>query len=94
LLLCIRLVLVSGLAGCSAPAGPLGPYVTYPPQQPVTGDNNTRNGLLAILAGDFYDAPRLLSPLRRLQLAYGCLYLCSKLGARLQNGGLTWQARR
>ena len=55
---------------------------------------NTRNGLLAILAGDFYDAPRLLSPLRRLQLAYGCLYLCSKLGVRLQNGGLTWQARR
>ena len=38
--LCIRLVLVSGLAGCSAPAGPLGPYVTYPPQQPVTGDKD------------------------------------------------------
>jgi hypothetical protein len=36
--LCIRLVLVSsGLAGCSAPAGLLGPYVTYPPQ-PMTGD--------------------------------------------------------
>jgi len=38
--LCIRLVLVSGLAGCSAPAGPLGPYVTYPPQQAVTGDED------------------------------------------------------
>ena len=38
--LCIRLVLVSsGLAGCSAPAGPLGPYVTYP-LQPVTGDKD------------------------------------------------------
>jgi flavin-dependent dehydrogenase len=44
---------------------------------------NTRNGLLAILAGDFYKKPRLLSPLRRLQLAYGCLYLLSKLGVRL-----------
>jgi hypothetical protein len=38
--LCIRLVLVSGLAGCSAPAGPLGPYVTYPLQQSVTGDKD------------------------------------------------------
>ena len=37
---CIRLVLVSGLAGCSAPASPLGPYVTDPPQQPVTGDRD------------------------------------------------------
>ena len=44
---------------------------------------NTRNGLLAILAGDFYETPRLLSPLRRLQLAYGCLYLLSKIGVRL-----------
>jgi len=55
---------------------------------------NTRNGLLAILAGDFYAAPRLLSPLRRLQLAYGCLYVLSKLGARLRTGGLTWKAER
>jgi flavin-dependent dehydrogenase len=43
---------------------------------------NTRNGLLAILAGDFYARPRLLSPLRRLQFAYGCLLLLSKVGLR------------
>jgi hypothetical protein len=55
---------------------------------------NTRNGLLAILAGDFYAAPRLLSPLRRLQLAYGCLYLLSKLGVHLRVAGLVWQRRR
>jgi flavin-dependent dehydrogenase len=41
---------------------------------------NTRNGLLAILAGDFYARPRLLSPLTRLQFAYGCLYVLSKVG--------------
>jgi flavin-dependent dehydrogenase len=41
---------------------------------------NTRNGLLAILAGDFYARPRLLSPLRRLQFAYGCFYVLSKIG--------------
>jgi flavin-dependent dehydrogenase len=45
---------------------------------------NTRNGLLAILAGNFYETPKLLSPLRRLQLAYGCLYLLSKVGVRLR----------
>jgi len=55
---------------------------------------NTRNGLLAILAGDFYAAPSLLSPLRRLQLAYGCLYLLSKLGVHLRVAGLVWQRRR
>jgi len=55
---------------------------------------NTRNGLLAILAGDFYETPRLVSPLRRLQLAYGCLYLLSKLGVRLRTSGLVWQPRR
>jgi flavin-dependent dehydrogenase len=43
---------------------------------------NTRNGLLAILAGDFYARPRLLSPLRRIQFAYGCLYVLSKVGVR------------
>jgi flavin-dependent dehydrogenase len=48
---------------------------------------NTRNGLLAILAGDFYERPRLVSPLRRLQLAYGCLYLLSKVGARVRTDG-------
>src|ERR1700745_4008361 len=36
---------------------------------------NTRNGLLAILAGDFYEEPRLLLPLRRLQVSYSCLCL-------------------
>jgi flavin-dependent dehydrogenase len=48
---------------------------------------NTRNGLLAILAGDFYEQPRLLSPLRRLQLTYGCLYLLSKVGVNLRTKG-------
>jgi len=52
---------------------------------------NTRNGLLAILAGDFYETPKLLSPLRRLQLAYGCLYVLSKVGVRLRAEGLRWQ---
>jgi flavin-dependent dehydrogenase len=46
---------------------------------------STRNGLLAILAGDFYETPRFMSPLRRLQFAYGLLYLLSKLGFRLRN---------
>lgn len=55
---------------------------------------NTRNGLLAILAGDFYEPPALLSPLRRLQLAYGCLYLLSKIGVRLRSEGLVRQPRR
>jgi hypothetical protein len=48
---------------------------------------NTRNGLLAILAGNFYEEGRLFSPLRRLQLAYGCLYFLSKLGVRLRTAG-------
>src|SRR5215471_2874976 len=52
---------------------------------------NTRNGLLAILAGDFYETPKLLSSLRRLQLAYGCLYVLSKVGVRLRAEGLRWQ---
>jgi flavin-dependent dehydrogenase len=55
---------------------------------------NTRNELLAILAGDFYQAPRLLSPARRLQAAYGCLYLLSKLGFRLRSDGLVWNPPR
>jgi flavin-dependent dehydrogenase len=54
---------------------------------------DTRNGLLAILAGDFYSNPRPLSPLRRLQLAYGCLCLLSRIGVRLRNEGVTWQPR-
>jgi flavin-dependent dehydrogenase len=53
---------------------------------------NTRNGLFAILAGNFYEEARLFSPLRRLQLAYGCLYLLSKLGVRLRTAGPTWRA--
>jgi hypothetical protein len=47
----------------------------------------TRNGLLAILAGDFYSTPRLLSPLRRLQLAYCCFCLLSELGVHLRVAG-------
>ena len=54
---------------------------------------NTRNGLLAILAGDFYQTRWLLSPLRRLQIAYGCLYILSKAGLRLRTDGLTWRRR-
>ena len=54
---------------------------------------NTRNGLLAILAGDFYEGPGFMPPLRRLQLAYGLLYLLSKLGFRLRNDRLMWQPR-
>lgn len=54
---------------------------------------NTRNGLLAILAGDFYQTPWLLSPLRRLQLAYGCLCVLSKAGLRLRADGLMWPPR-
>jgi flavin-dependent dehydrogenase len=49
---------------------------------------NTRNGLLTILAGDFYETSRLMAPLRRLQLVYGCLYLLSKIGAVLRTSGL------
>jgi flavin-dependent dehydrogenase len=52
---------------------------------------NTRSGLLAILAGDFYQKAKILSPLRRLQLTYGCLFLLSKLGVRLRNGALAGQ---
>jgi flavin-dependent dehydrogenase len=55
---------------------------------------DTRNGLLAILAGDFYAKPRLFSPLRRLQFAYGCLYLLSMVGMTLQREGLRWRPRR
>jgi len=44
---------------------------------------NTRHELITILAGDFYETRSWLSPLRRLQLAYGCLYVLSKFGFRL-----------
>jgi flavin-dependent dehydrogenase len=48
---------------------------------------NTRHELIRILAGDFYQRRALLSPLRRLQLAYGCLLVLSKFGFRLGRGG-------
>jgi hypothetical protein len=47
---------------------------------------NTRHELIRILAGDFYQRRALLSPLRRLQLAYGCLLVLSKFGFRLGGG--------
>ena len=47
---------------------------------------NTRHELIRILAGDFYEQRSLLSPLRRLQLAYGCLFILSKFGFRLGRG--------
>jgi flavin-dependent dehydrogenase len=50
---------------------------------------NIRNGLLTVLAGDFYETPPFMSPLRRLQLAYAALYVAAKLGFRLRGGGLT-----
>jgi flavin-dependent dehydrogenase len=53
-----------------------------------------RNGLLAILAGDFYETPRLFSPLRRFQLAYGVLYLLSLVGLRPHGRGLAWGSVR
>jgi len=55
---------------------------------------NTRHELITVLAGDFYGRRRFLSPLRRLQLAYGCLLLLSKLGFRLRGNGITWGRRR
>ena len=55
---------------------------------------NTRHELITVLAGDFYDRRRFLSPLRRLQLAYGCLLLLSKIGFRLRGGGITWAGRK
>ena len=50
-----------------------------------------RNGLLAILAGDFYETAWLFSPLRRFQLAYGVLYLLSQVGLRPHGRGLAWR---
>ena len=55
---------------------------------------DVRNGLLAILAGDFYKTPWLLSPLRRFQLAYGVLYLLSQVGLRPHGRGLAWRSLR
>lgn len=54
---------------------------------------NTRHELITVLAGDFYDRRSFLSPLRRLQLAYGFLLVLSKLGFRLRGSGITWSAR-
>ena len=50
---------------------------------------NIRSGLLTVLAGDFYETPQFVSPLRRVQFAYGALYVAAKLGFRLRGGGLT-----
>ena len=55
---------------------------------------NTRHELITILAGDFYERRSLLSPLRRVQIAYGCLLLLSKLGWRLRGGGIVWRPRQ
>lgn len=55
---------------------------------------DTRDGLLAFLAGDFYETHRLLPPLRRFQLAYGVFHLLSKIGLRLRTEGLTWRPAR
>jgi flavin-dependent dehydrogenase len=53
---------------------------------------NTRQRLITILAGDFYESRSFLSPLRRLQLAYGCLFLLSKIGFRLRAGSIEWRS--
>jgi flavin-dependent dehydrogenase len=54
----------------------------------------TRNGLIAILAGDFYVPRCFLSPLRRVQFAYAVLVFFAKLGFRLQSrGGRIWLKR-
>ena len=54
---------------------------------------NTRHELITVLAGDFYGRRSLLSPLHRLQLAYGCLLVLSKAGLRLRDRGLAWKGR-
>lgn len=54
---------------------------------------NTRHELITILAGDFYERRSFLSPLRRLQFAYGFLLFASKLGFRLRHGGIKWRPR-
>jgi hypothetical protein len=41
--------------------------------------------------GDFYERRSFLSPLRRLQFAYGFLLFASKLGFRLRHGGIRWR---
>jgi flavin-dependent dehydrogenase len=53
---------------------------------------NTRQKLITILAGDFYKRHLFLSPLRRVQLAYGCLVLLSKFGFRLGHRGIARRA--
>jgi flavin-dependent dehydrogenase len=54
---------------------------------------NTRQQLIKILAGNFYTRHSLLSPLRRVQLAYGCLVLLSKFGFYLGQEGTVGRAR-
>ena len=55
---------------------------------------DTRHELITILAGDFYERRSFLSPLRRLQLVYGCLFLLSKIGFRLRPSGIEWRPRQ
>jgi flavin-dependent dehydrogenase len=52
---------------------------------------NTRQKLITILAGDFYESHSFLSPLRRVQLAYGCLLFLSKIGLRFRRGDFQWR---
>lgn len=54
----------------------------------------TRTGLIAIFASDFYVPRWFLSPLRRVQFAYAVLVFFAKLGFRLQTcGGRIWLKR-
>jgi flavin-dependent dehydrogenase len=55
---------------------------------------DTRNGLIAILAGNFYQPRWFLSPLRRVQLGYAVLRLFYSLGFRLRTGGGRIRLRR
>jgi flavin-dependent dehydrogenase len=53
----------------------------------------TRNGILAILGGDFYRSSSLLSPLRRVQIAYGVMSILSKAGWRIHGSRLVRSKR-
>jgi hypothetical protein len=52
-----------------------------------------RNGILAILGGDFYRSSSLLSPLRRVQIAYGVMSILSKAGWRIHGSHLVRSKR-
>jgi len=58
---------------------------------------NTRHGLIRILAGDFYEQRSFLSPLRRLQLAYGflmlvCCMLAASNGTSVKDNTANWNS--